>query len=106
MTQGGLRELFVDECVPLAGGVALWSWLGLTRGGWRDKSLLVIEGKHGAEPNLAVSPRRRAPHRAGHACGGIILAIVAFVHLAFAGPNTVTRRRLDCFFVRIVAPKL
>jgi len=68
--------------------------------------LLIIEGKHGAEPNLAVSPRRRAPHRAGHACRGIILAIVAFVHLAFAGLNTVTRRRLDCFFARIVAPKL
>ena len=101
-----MRELFVDECVPLAGGLALWVWLGLTRGGWRDKSLLVIEGKHDAEPNLAVSPRRRAPHRAGHACRGIILAIVTFVHLAFAGPNTVTRRRLDCFFARIVAPRL
>jgi hypothetical protein len=101
-----LRELFVDECAPLADDLALWGWLGLTRGRWRDKSLLVIEGKHGAEPNLAVSPRRRAPHRAGHACRVIILAIVAFVHLTFAGPNIVTRRRLDCFFARIVAPRL
>jgi len=67
--------------------------------------LLVIEGKHGAEPNLAVSPRRRAPHRAGHVCRVIILAIVAFVHLVFAGPSIVTHRRLDYFFVRIVAPK-
>jgi hypothetical protein len=31
---------------------------------------------------------------------------VAFVHLVFAGLNTVTRRRLDCFFARIVARKL
>jgi hypothetical protein len=23
-------------------------WLGLTRDGWRDKGLLVFEGKHGA----------------------------------------------------------
>ena len=105
LTQGWLARAFVDECVSLAGGLALWDWLGLTRGGWRDKSLPIIEGKHGAEPNLAVSPRRRAPHRAGHACRGIILAIVAFVHLAFAGPNTVTRSRLDCFFARTVAPR-
>jgi hypothetical protein len=70
--------------------------------------LHVIEGKHGAELNLAVSPRRRAPHRAGHACGGNYPGNrgVRPLHLAFAGPNIVTGRRLDRFFARIVAPKL
>ena len=33
-------------------------------------SLLLSRGKHGANLNLAVPHRRRAPHRAGHACRG------------------------------------
>jgi ABC-type anion transport system duplicated permease subunit len=46
------------------------------------------------------------PHTVlGHVCRVIILAIVAFVHLVFAGPSIVTHRRLDYLFVRIVAPK-
>jgi len=79
--------------------------LGLTGRAGRV-SVLAIEGKHGAEPNVAVSPRRRALHGAGHACRDIILAIVAFVYMAIVGANIVTRRRRGCFFARTVAPRL
>jgi hypothetical protein len=42
-----------------------------------------IKGQHGAEVNLAVLPRRRAPHRAGqHACRTSILPRAAFVYAA------------------------
>ena len=86
------------------GGV-LGPRLGLTRR-VQLVSVGALEGKHGAEPNVAVSPRRRAPHGAGHACEDIILAIAAFVYMAIADANIVTRRRRDCFFARAVAPKL
>ena len=66
----------------------------------------LSKGKHGAELNLAVPHRRRAPHRAGHACRVSILGIVAFVHVASADPNMATLCQLGCFCVPIVAPRL
>ena len=39
---------------------------------------------HGAARNLQVLHRRRAPHRAGHACRATILPTMAFVHAVSA----------------------
>ena len=47
--------------------------LGLTRRRLAGKEL--SRGKHGADPDLAVQRRRRAPHRAGHVCRANIPAI-------------------------------
>ena len=48
---------------------------------WRTAARL--EGQHGAELNLAVLSRRRAPHRAGqHACRASILPKAGFVYAA------------------------
>ena len=49
---------------------------------------------------MAVTPRRRAPHRAGHACRVSIPAIVAFVHMASADSNKAKRHQRGCFCVR------
>ena len=106
MTEGGLDEVRFDDdglSAPQVGALKLW--LGLTRR-VRRVSVGAIEGRHGAEPNLAVSPRRRAAHGAGHACRDIILAIVAFVYRTIADANIVTRRRRGCFFARIAALRL
>ena len=40
--------------------------------------------KHGAARNLQVLHRRRAPHRAGHACRTSILPTMGFVHTVSA----------------------
>jgi hypothetical protein len=46
---------------------------------WRTPAR--IKGQHGAELNLAVLPRRRAPHRSGqHACRTSILPRAGFVY--------------------------
>ncbi len=59
-----------------------------------------IEGKHGAELNLAVQSRRRAAHRAGHECRTRILPMMAFVHASSA-----TQRRPSRYqAVSIYAP--
>jgi hypothetical protein len=52
-------------------------------GSWRTPARL--EGQHGAEQDLAVLFRRRAPHRAGqHACRTSILPRAAFVYAGSA----------------------
>src|SRR5208282_4300718 len=38
LTQGWLARALCRCVRTLAGGLALWGWLGLTRGGWRDKA--------------------------------------------------------------------
>jgi len=46
-----------------------------------------LAGKHGADLNLEVLYRRRAPHRAGHECRTSILPMRAFVYAAAAMPG-------------------
>ena len=60
----------------------------------RGKNLSDWRGRHGADLNGQVSDRRRAPHRAEHACRGSIPVIAERVHVRCC-PR---RRRLpDCF---------
>ena len=57
-------------------------------------------GRHGADLNRQVPNRRRAPHRAEHACRGIIPSIAIVVH-AWASPRR-WRRRPGCSCVSVV----
>ena len=66
-------------------------------------SVRRLRGKHGADLNLAVLHRRRAPHRAGHACRDTIPAITAVVHVATAVSIMPRRHRRDCFCAPDVA---
>jgi hypothetical protein len=59
-----------------------------------------IEGKHGAELNVAVLHRRRAPHRAGHECRTTILPMVAFVYAAVATTGRASRGLAASFCVQ------
>ena len=51
----------------------------------------MFGGKHGAALNLQVLQRRRAPHRAGHACRTSILPTMALVHAVPATQRTPSR---------------
>ena len=62
----------------------------------RGKNLPDWRGRHGADLNGQVSNRRRAPHRAEHACRGSIPVIADRVHV-----RCCRRRRLaGCFCAR------
>jgi len=56
-----------------------------------------LRGKHGADLNLAVPHRRRAPHRAGHECRISIPPNAAFVYDASALLDSQNPSRAGCF---------
>ena len=60
----------------------------------RGKNLPDWRGRHGADLNRQVSDRRRAPHRAKHACRGSIPVIADRVHVRRCRRR---RPRLGCF---------
>ena len=62
-----------------------------------------IQGRHGADLNSQVSYRHRAPHRAGHECGGSISLVVDFVHVR--SPKARTQRQPVSFCVSVAALK-
>ena len=81
------------------GGSSRWCLSGRRRrpaGGRRGKSLPKFGGKHGAARNLQVLHRRRAPHRAGHACRPTILPTMAFVHAVPARQARLIRSQAVC----------
>ena len=65
----------------------------------------VLRGKHGADLNLAVRLDAVPPHRAGHACGASIAAIVAFVHVMSANLPAAMPGQPGCSCVRDVAAR-
>ena len=71
--------------MTLVGMLAREEGSGSGRTSWRAPARLA--GKHGAERNLQVLYRRRAPHRAGHECRTSILPMRAFVYAAAAMPG-------------------
>ena len=112
--QGVVLTLLISRSIKLSaaavGPVGLWATLlccpqihRLVRARWiaacaacsaRGKNLLDWRGRHGADLNGQVSDRRRAPHRAEHACRGSIPIIADHVHVRCC-PR---RRRLPgCF---------
>jgi hypothetical protein len=68
-----------------------------------ERTVLVeparIAGKHGADHNLPVLSRRRAPHRAGHECRASILPNMAFVHISSATRYRPSRYQAACSYV-------
>jgi hypothetical protein len=63
----------------------------------RGKNLPDWRGRHGADLNGQVSDRRRAPHRAEHACRGSIPVIADRVHVRCCRQR---RRLAGCFCAR------
>jgi hypothetical protein len=61
--------------------------------------------KHGAARNLQVLHRRRAPHRAGHACRTTILPTMAFVHAVSATQGCPTRYQAICSCAPVAATR-
>ena len=61
-----------------------------------------LRGKHGADLNLAVTLDAVPPHRAGHACGASIAAIVVFVHVMSAHLPAAMARQPGCSCARDV----
>ena len=87
-------------------------WASVVAAHWRltlwwtaGKSLPGSRGKHGADLNLAVKLDAVPPHRAGHACGAIIAAIVAFVHVMSINQGTASPRPPGCSCVQGAAAK-
>ena len=68
----------------------------------RGKNLPVWRGRHGADLNGQVSDRRRAPHRAEHACRGIIPVIAERVHVPPAAGDVEEPEEADLFGQRRV----
>ena len=64
------------------------------------RGLACIEGQARRRSELGGYVRRRARHRAGHACGVSIPAIMALVHGMSADPVTAPRRLPGCSCVR------
>lgn len=71
----------------------------------RRREAARLRGKHGATRNCQVLSRRRAPHRAGHACRVIILPTRAFVHVGPALTSEANDVRGVCFFAPAAAPR-
>ena len=65
----------------------------------------MFGGKHGAARNLQVLHRRRAPHRAGHACRTTILLTMAFVHAVSATQGGRIRYRAVCSCAPVAASR-
>jgi hypothetical protein len=63
-----------------------------------DESRADLQSRHGADRYWQVSYQRRAPHRAGHECRGIISLVAEFVH-TLPAVNGLTRRLLGSFCV-------
>ena len=62
-------------------------------------------GKHGADLNLEVLYRRRAPHRAGHECRTSILPMRAFVYAAAAMPGRPRVFLAVCSYAAVAAAR-
>lgn len=62
-----------------------------------------FQDRHGADLSSQVSYRHRAPHRAGHECGGSISLVVDFVHVRSAKART--QRQPVSFCVSVAALK-
>ena len=66
----------------------------------RRKNLSDWEDRHGADLNGQVPDRRHAPHRAEHACRGIIPSVAVVVHVR--SPKGRRQARPDCSCVSVV----
>ena len=64
-----------------------------------------IAGKHGADRNLAVLHRHRAPHRAGHECRISIPPMATLVYVVSVGQSRLTQYQPGCFCARVAAPR-